>query len=143
MSRLLRLSIFAVAACTSGAGSHPLDVVHLGDAPEAIAECSPMGGLPYFEAQIWPQYLNPSDPTRSCARSGCHDKPDAAGGIGLDATAPVDYASNDAIVQPWLDCEAPSSSLLLTKPLGVVAHAGGQLFTTSDPEYSIFLAWFQ
>jgi hypothetical protein len=117
--------------------------VNLGNTPEDIATCDPMGGLPYFQAQIWPNYLAPANPATTCVRSGCHDTTVSAGGMGFDTTEPIDYAGNYAIAQPKLDCEVPTSSLLLTKPLNLDGHGGSQIFTTSDPEYSIFLNWFQ
>ena len=135
-----------VVVCTAAtlAGLAGCPTVNLGDTPEGIATCNPMGGLPYFQEQIWPNYLAPNNPATTCVRSGCHDTTDSAGGMGFDTTTPIDYAGNYAIAQPKLDCEVPTSSLLLTKPLDEMSgHGGSQIFTTSDPEYSIFLNWFQ
>ena len=38
----------------------------------------------------------------------------------------------------------PIASQLLTKPLaGIDGHGGGDLFTTSDPQYTVFINWFR
>jgi hypothetical protein len=139
MGTLRALVVVCIGAALAGCPT-----VDLGDTPEGIASCNPMGGLPYFQDQIWPMYLNSSDPTKTCIRSGCHDKTDSAGGMGYDPTVPIDYADNYAVAQVQLSCGNPTSSLLLTKPLDQMSgHGGGQIFTMSDPEYSIFLNWFQ
>ena len=130
----------AIACMPALAGCPTVD---LGNTPEGIGVCNPMEGLAYFQAQMWPNYLDPADPTKTCLRSGCHDNLDSAGGFGLNPTMPIDYQANYQIVQAQLDCETPSGSLLLTKPLDLYGHGGSAVFTTNDPEYSIFLNWFK
>lgn len=129
------LSICVVAGCVSSA-----DPQQVGS-EQGLGECSPTKGLAYFETQIWPKYLDPTDQAQSCVRSGCHDATSQAGGLGLDVTASA--ASNYERVQPLLDCAAPSASLLFTKPLDSADHGGGAVFTATAPQASTFLGWFQ
>jgi hypothetical protein len=128
-------------ACVPALAGCP--TVNLGDTPAGIGVCNPTEGLAYFQAMIWPMYLDPPNQTTTCVRSGCHDKIDSAGGMGLDPTLPINYQGNYQIVQPQLDCESPDASQLLTKPLNLYGHGGGAVFTVSDPEYSLFLNWFK
>lgn len=133
MSRVL------VAFCTLALAGCP--TVDLGDTPPDIGACNPNGGLTYFTNTLWPQYLHPAG-AKDCAQSaGCHLN---AHGLTLSTAQPIDYAGNMKIAAEYLNCGTPEASELLTKPLaGVDGHGGGDLFTTSDPEYQVFLAWFK
>ncbi|HUJ57356.1 MAG TPA: hypothetical protein VLX92_02650 [Kofleriaceae bacterium] len=114
--------------------------VDLGDDPPDIGLCNPNGGLDYFHAQMWPNYLHPQGSPADCAQSSqCHL---VAHGLELDPTMPDDV--NYRAAQAYLNCGSPAASQLLTYPLaGVDPHGGGDLFTTSDPQYMIFLNWFK
>ncbi|HUJ63038.1 MAG TPA: hypothetical protein VLX92_31285, partial [Kofleriaceae bacterium] len=113
--------------------------VDLGDTPSDIGVCNPPGGLAYFDAQIWPHYLHEQGTPKDCAQSSmCHLN---ANGLELDPS--VADTANYRAAQQYLDCGDPSASWLLTYPLaGIDPHKGGDLFTTSDPEYQVFLGWF-
>jgi len=115
--------------------------VDLGDTPADIGACNPMGGQQYFMDMIWPNYLHTSG-AKDCAQSsGCHLM---AHGLALSTSQPIDYASNFKIAQQYLVCGTPEASELLTKPLaGIDLHGGGDLFTMSDMQYSVFLDWFK
>lgn len=132
---------WAFAACCALALTG-CPTVDLGDNPPDIGLCNPAQGLAYFQSDIWPKYLHPSDVTKDCVKAGCHQ---LEHGLTLDATAPVDYARNYRVTQSYLNCGQPIASVLVTKPLaGIDAHGGGDLFADpSDPAVQTFLAWFQ
>lgn len=115
--------------------------VDLGDTPTDIGLCNPPGGLPYFQDQIWPNFIVRGAADMGCARAGCH----VAGGNGLDFPTPVDYAAAYRRSQLYLNCGTPDASPLLTKPLaGIEPHGGGDFFaSTADPAVQVFLDWFQ
>ena len=113
--------------------------VDLGDTPTEIGLCNPAGGLPYFQDQIWPKYINNS--TKSCAQAMCH----VNGGNGLDYVGTLDYPAFYRRTQIYLNCGMPEASQLLTKPLaGIDPHGGADIFASeSDPAVVIFLDWFK
>jgi len=115
--------------------------VDLGDTPTEIGLCNPAGGVQYFQGHIWPNFVGRTDPTKSCAKGGCH----VAGGNGLDFPMPVDYSAAYKRTQIYLNCGTPDVSLMLTKPLaGIDPHGGGDIFpNNSDAAVQIFLAWFK
>ncbi|MBA3392208.1 MAG: hypothetical protein H0T89_06170 [Deltaproteobacteria bacterium] len=120
--------------------------VDLGDTPTDIGLCNPAGGIEYFEAMIWPEFVRPADTMKGCTRTGgCHDE---AGGNALGfRTQPVDFAFNYRQAQVFLNCGTPEASQLLTKPrAGLDAHGGGDLFVAGnaadDAAVASFLAWF-
>jgi len=117
--------------------------IDLGDTPSDIGLCNPPGGVEYFTDKIWPEFVRPTDMMKGCLRaSGCHGE---GGGTGLTfKTMPVDYAFNYRQTQIDLNCGTPAESKLLQKPLaGVLPHQGMDLFTMTDPQYSVFLDWFK
>lgn len=117
--------------------------VDLGDTPTDIGLCNPPGGIEYFEAEIWPNFVRPNDATNGCTRAGgCHNE---AGGNGLSfQTNPVDVAFNYRQAQQFLNCGTPAASQLLTKPLDTSdPHLGGNLVTTNDAAYTVFIGWFE
>lgn len=143
--RALTASALAVRALAAGACVLALagcPTVDLGDQPPDVGLCNPPGGMAYFMSDIWPKYLTINDSTKNCAQSGCHD---LAHGMILDPTDPVDYAKNYRVVQGYLNCGAPATSALLTKPLaGIDGHGGGDVFADmNDPAVQDFLGWFQ
>ncbi|CAN5877856.1 hypothetical protein BH11MYX2_BH11MYX2_36300 [soil metagenome] len=116
--------------------------VDLGDTPSDIGLCNPSRGLDYFTNQIWPNYIQPTNTTRGCTKSGgCHNE---AGGNALNfRTQPQDDAFNYRQTQIYLNCGQPDMSPMLTRPeAGIDAHGGGDLIPTGDPSIDIFLGWF-
>jgi len=124
--------MFALAGCPT---------VDTGTTPSDIDTCYPKGGLPYFQAEIWPDYLHQADPSMDCARSSCH------GGGGTSTmhfeTMPVDDNANFQVAVSEVNCNDPLQSRLWLAPSGQISHTGGTLYTTGGPEYDIFLGWFQ
>lgn len=121
--------------------------VDLGDVPPDPGQCRPSRA--YFEDVIWPEFIAPADTARSCVdAAGCHRRDDGRSALRLTLpTGQIDDQRTmdrnyDAVV-PFLNCGAPESSTMLTKPQsGIDAHAGGDLFDPdSDPALG-FLTWF-
>ena len=113
--------------------------VDLGTTPEDVGLCNPAMGEAYFESQIWPNYIN--NTTKPCVTSGCHD-PAGQSALRFTIATPVDYTTNYKATQIYLSCSDPSSSEMLTKPTGGEAHGGGVIFTSGDPNITLFLNWF-
>jgi hypothetical protein len=138
----LRRPLVAAALALAVAGCPTVD---LGDQPPDVGLCNPPGGMPYFMTDVWPKFLTIADTgsrKSNCTDDGCHD---LAHGMILDPRTPVDFAKNYRVVQTYLNCGAPETSELLTKPLaGQDAHGGGDIFANeSDPAVQTFLGWFQ
>ncbi len=117
--------------------------VDLGDTPPDIGQCRP--DRQYYIDVIWPRYLAPSAPAKSCvAASGCHDAQTGRSALRLTTALPVDHDSNYQVVTRFLNCSTPSASQLLTKPLaGLEAHQGGDIFAdVNDAAVVEFQAWF-
>jgi hypothetical protein len=95
-----------------------------------------------------PSFLNVIEPllTRlGCNQGACHGKGAGQNGFRLSLRG---YAPE--YDHPWITREylgrrisrsAPEQSLLITKPAGVVPHAGGVLFAPESREYQTLLAW--
>jgi hypothetical protein len=116
--------------------------VDLGDQPPDPEPCRP--DMQYFHDHIWPEYLAPADPAKSCvANAGCHQAASGRSALRLQ-TDPVDDAQNYQVVTTFLNCSTPEASFLLTKPLkGGEPHGGGDIFQAStDPAVQTFLMWF-
>jgi hypothetical protein len=108
-----------------------------------IGTCSP--DRLYFEQVIWPEYLAPTDTTRSCVNdNGCHNQDiGASSSFRLRTVAPIDFAANYSATTRKLNCGTPTASPALTNPLaGVEAHPVDIFPNTSDPAVVSFLAWF-
>jgi hypothetical protein len=118
--------------------------VDLGDSPVDIGQCRPAKGQQYFQDQVWPMFLDPTDQTKTCAKSNCHLDGSGRSALQLRTTAPIDYDFNYKVTIQYLNCQTPEASTLLTKPLrGVDGHTGGDIFADlSDPAVVTFLAWF-
>jgi hypothetical protein len=117
--------------------------VDLGDTPPDIGQCRP--DRQYYIDVIWPRYLAPAAPARSCvAASGCHEAQTGRSALRLSTAAPVDHDRNYQVVTRFLNCSTPTASELLTKPLaGIEAHQGGDLFpSAADPAVIDFEGWF-
>lgn len=117
--------------------------VDLGDTPETIGRCNPRGGAEYFEAEIWPKFVRPTNTTNGCTKEGgCHIFGDG-NLLGYEVN-PVDFVANYRATLVHLDCGTPMRSPLLTKPLaGIEGHGGMDIFQMSAPEVQVFLDWFQ
>ncbi|HEU0036954.1 MAG TPA: hypothetical protein VFQ53_40365 [Kofleriaceae bacterium] len=111
--------------------------VDLGDTPDDINLCNPPGGPDYFNAEVFPNYIQAGNCTMA---GGCHAE---GGGNALNFRT-GDNTFNYRQAQVFLNCGTPEMSPLLTKPLaGVDTHGGGDIFTsTSDPAAQVFLGWF-
>lgn len=116
--------------------------VDLGDVPPDPNVCRP--DRTYYEEQIWPNYLAPTAPAKSCvAQAGCHAANNGRSALRLDTSNPPDHQQNYAVVTRFLNCNTPEASGLLTKPLASEdPHGGGDLFTATDMEVAVFEGWF-
>jgi hypothetical protein len=138
------LSSVAVAATAAIAvsvlGGCP--TVDLGDVPPDPGSCRPDPA--YFEAVLWPEYIDTADPALSCvAADGCHDRNNGRSALRLNTDLPIDFAENYNIVTRFLNCATPESSALFTKPLaGVEGHGGDDMFNEGSPSAMVFLEWF-
>ena len=128
------------AACVLALSGCP--TVDLGDTPASVELCNPAKGIDYFQSDIMPIYLELMDTVNGCARSSqCHDMAD---GLALGPTGdPLALTSNYRLVQNYLDCGVPTSSQLLTHPMGLDQHPITIFASVSDPRVVDFLAWFQ
>src|SRR5687767_11768255 len=114
--------------------------VDLGDTPTDINLCNPEGGVEYFVAEIYPNFVRPTNTTNGCTKvGGCHNE---AGGNALNfKTQPQDDTFNFRQAQQFLNCGTPEMSPLLTKPLrGIDTHGGQDIFMSmTDAEVQVFL----
>lgn len=120
--------------------------VDLGEDPAPVGQCRP--DRDYFRDEIWPTYLAPADPVRSCVgQSHCHaaDTGRSALRLETDTSDPTVFDRNYEVVTRFLNCGSPDASALLTKPLGELdAHQGGDIFVdSSDPAVDTFRLWFE
>lgn len=116
--------------------------VDLGELPVSPGACRP--DPVYFEANIWPLFIDTGDPMTSCVgEGGCHQLENGRSAFRVSVTQPIDYSANYNVVTRFLNCGTPSASPILTKPLrGVDSHGGGDLFGDNDAGVQIFLDWF-
>ncbi len=130
------LTLLSLAGCPT---------VDLGDTPADPGVCRP--DMMEFRDVIWPEYLAPTAPERSCvSMSGCHATGNGRSALRLETDVAADPAALDrnyAVVIRFLNCGTPEASSLLTKPLsGVDPHGGGDIFANvSDPAVMAFEAW--
>lgn len=115
--------------------------VDLGDVPPDPNVCRP--DRAYFEEMIWPVYLAPADPAKSCVmQAGCHAANNGTSALRLE-TNPPDFARNYTTVTRFLNCNTPGASRLLLKPLSTeLDHGGGDIFLPGDPAIAVFEGWF-
>lgn len=117
--------------------------VDLGDTPPDIGQCRP--DRQYYIDVIWPNYLAPATPARSCVgMAGCHEQQSGRSALRLSVAQPVDHDRNYQVVTRFLNCSTPLSSELLTKPLaGMEPHQGGDIFPSlMDASVVEFQNWF-
>jgi len=126
---LLTTVALATAACPG---------VDLGEEPPPPPTCRP--DPLYFEQIIWPEFLAPADPARSCVdEAACHRDSDGRSALRLDVANP---ASNYSIVTRFLNCGSPLDSSLWTKPVSMVGpHGGGDQFDAAELQ-ATFETWF-
>ncbi|MBP6839225.1 MAG: hypothetical protein KBG28_21080 [Kofleriaceae bacterium] len=140
----LRRIVPAVVVAAAATGCPTVD---LGDEPQDVGQCRP--DRQYFQDVIWPEFLVPADPNRSCigdGTGGCHDASQGRSAFRLiipSGSATPDYGRNYDVTTRFLNCGTPEASPLLTKPLsGRDVHGGGDLFTaTGDPAVDAFNNW--
>ncbi len=135
----VRASAVVAATALALAGCPNVD---FGDQPPDPGLCRP--DFQYYKDVVWPQFLAPADPARSCVtQSGCHQVATGRSALRLE-TNPVDDTRNYQVVTRFLNCATPEASPLLGKPLvGDDPHGGGDLFpSTADPAVVSFLGWF-
>lgn len=136
-SLLIPLALAVLAGCPT---------VDLGDVPPDPGQCRP--DRAYFRDVVWPQFIAPADPARSCVDAvGCHRQDDGRSGLRLvmppAGSDQVDYDRNYDAVVPFLNCGDPTSSTMLSKPMsGIDSHAGGDLFDPGSEPAQLFEAWF-
>lgn len=116
--------------------------VDLGETPVSPGSCRPDPA--YFEDVVWPEFLAPDDPARSCVgESGCHRLEDGRSAFRLSTTSPIDFPRNYDVTARFLNCGTPEASSALTKPLsGVDPHGGGDLIDPGSNAEMVFLEWF-
>lgn len=126
-------SLLALAGCPT---------VDLGEVPPDPNVCRPDRG--YYEEMIWPNYLAPAAPAKSCvAQAGCHASNNGRSALRLETSDPIDHSLNYTAVTRFLNCNTPEASRLLTKPLSTEApHGGDDVLFPGDPEIAVFLGWF-
>lgn len=119
--------------------------VSLGDTPSDIGLCNPKGGVPYFTTEVWPKVIV-SNGARSCidTSAGCHAE-NGGNVMTFHTTEPIDFDANYKAAQEQLNCNTPTASTFLTRPLATVdQHGGGDIFTDANaPAVQTFLGWFQ
>lgn len=140
---MIRIWIPTALAAAVVAGGCP--TVDLGEAPVAPGDCRPDEG--YYRDVVWPEYLAPGDPDRSCVgEGGCHGEPGARSALRLvagESLSDADHRANYDVVTNFLSCGDPETSALLTKPLaGRNPHEGGALFEPESEPYELFIDWF-
>lgn len=136
-----RLALTVALCCLFFCAGCP--TVDLGDTPPDIGQCRP--DRQYYIDVIWPRFLAPAQPTRSCvAAAGCHDAQSGRSALRLSTVAPIEHDRNYQVVTRFLNCSTPLASELLTKPLaGIEAHQGGDIFPSSaDAAVVDFQGWF-
>ena len=136
-SRLSLFILIPVALALTGCPT-----VDLGDTPPPAPTCRPDPS--YYEDVIWPDYLSPTDTSRSCVdEPGCHRQADGRSALRLSTTEPIDHDQNYGVVTRFLNCGTPSASQLLSKPISSVEpHGGGDQFDVGSMTENIFLEWF-
>jgi len=86
---------------------------------------------------------------RTCSASGCHNVNGGSGGsfkIHANATTTADLTANFISAKSFANLVDPAQSKLLLEPLtgifsSVGSHAGGDIFTNGDANYTILFNW--
>lgn len=102
-----------------------------------------------FESQVNPIF-DADIGGKTCASSGCHATPGGSGGSFIifpnAAGDPFKLAGNFNAAKGFANLVDPAQSKLLLEPLtgifsSVGSHAGGDIFTQGDPNYTIIYNW--
>jgi hypothetical protein len=129
----LAIGIVLLAGCPT---------VDLGDQPPVPGDCQPDPAE--FEATIWPMALSTGDDATTCVKANCHSQATGRSGLRLieNPSGAADHAANYESVIRFLNCAAPRSSRLLTKPVaGIDGHGGGDLWTYDTAPASTVEEW--
>lgn len=86
---------------------------------------------------------------RTCSAVGCHNINGGSGGsfkIHANAVSTADLTANFISAKSFANLVTPSQSKLLLEPLtgifsSVGSHAGGDIFTLGDGNYTIIFNW--
>jgi hypothetical protein len=82
---------------------------------------------------------------QGCNSGACHGAPSGKGGFRLSLQAYDPALDRETLVREVFNRRTnvlqPQQSLLLRKPLGQVAHGGGQRLSTNDPAYRVLHDW--
>lgn len=86
---------------------------------------------------------------KTCSAVGCHNISGGSGGsfkIHANATTTADLTANFISAKSFANLVTPSQSKLLLEPLtgifsSVGSHAGGDIFTSGDSNYTIIFNW--
>ncbi len=86
---------------------------------------------------------------KTCSASGCHNINGGSGGsfkIYANATTTAQLTANFISAKSFANLVDPASSKLLLEPLtgifsSVGSHAGGDIFTNGDANYTIIFNW--
>jgi len=86
---------------------------------------------------------------RTCSASGCHNITGGSGGsfkIYANATTTAELTANFISAKSFANLVDPAQSKLLLEPLtgifsSVGSHAGGDIFTNGDANYTIIFNW--
>ena len=86
---------------------------------------------------------------KTCSTSGCHSINGGSGGafkIYPNATTTSELTANFISAKSFANLNSPSQSKLLLEPLtgtfsSVGSHAGGDIFTLNDANYTIIYNW--
>lgn len=86
---------------------------------------------------------------KTCSASGCHNISGGSGGsfkIYANATTTAQLTANFISAKSFANLVDPASSKLLLEPLtgifsSVGSHAGGDIFTSGDANYTIIFNW--
>ena len=125
------------AVVTAQIGKHTVSVP-----VEVQSHGADTSSAPSFVRDVLPR-LNQA----GCSSGGCHSKPEGQSGFKLTVFSydPVsDYAEivKDARGRRVFP-SAPEESLLLTKPLTLVPHEGGQRFRSGSDTHRLLVRWIQ
>ena len=109
-------------------------IVDLGDDPPVPGRCLP--NFAEFRDNVWPMYVAPANMSKSCVdATGCHARSTGRSALRL-IPSPVDdieHRQNYNVVTPFLNCNTPSASVFITRPLDALdPHGGGDIWLCTN-----------